>query len=255
MIIRLAEKRIEIHNLFPYLEEYCKDYRADGIPEFSVRVTPEDILRERQKSEREDLREKRAVRRFSDAYLETLAVYRKIARCLLDRDILLFHGSAIAVDGTGYLFTAKSGTGKSTQARLWRAYFGERAQMINDDKPLLHVSDCGVTVYGTPWDGKHRLNTNTSVPLRAICVVKRAAENRIERADRHRIYPLLVQQTNRPEDAAGMAQTLLLLDRLIARIPIFILHCNMEPDAAVTAYTGMQKAFAASEDIQKGGKT
>ena len=46
-------------------------------------------------------------------------------------DTILFHGSVIAVDGEGYLFTAKSGTGKSTHARLWRETFGDRAVRVS----------------------------------------------------------------------------------------------------------------------------
>ena len=88
-------------------------------------------------------------------------------------DTILFHGSAVAVDGIGYLFTAKSGTGKSTHTRLWRELFGERAVMLNDDKPLIKVSENGIIVYGTPWDGKHRLSTNTFVPLKGICFMSK----------------------------------------------------------------------------------
>ena len=80
-------------------------------------------------------------------------IYRKIADALVDDGVILYHGSVIAVDGQGYLFTAKSGTGKSTHTALWRELFGERAVMVNDDKPLLRVKDDQVTVYGTPWNG------------------------------------------------------------------------------------------------------
>jgi hypothetical protein len=53
--------------------------------------------------------------------------------------------------------------------------------MVNDDKPLVRVAgDGGAVAYGTPWDGKHRLSSNVAVPLRAICVLERAGENRIE---------------------------------------------------------------------------
>ena len=65
------------------------------------------------------------MRKYSDIYLETMAVYRKIEDKLLDYDTILFHGSAVAVDGVGYLFTAKSGTGKSTHTRLWREMLSE----------------------------------------------------------------------------------------------------------------------------------
>ena len=77
------------------------------------------------------------------------------------------------MDGQAVLFTAKSGTGKSTHTKLWRDLFGERAVMVNDDKPLLRILKDGVLVCGTPWDGKHRLSTNCALPLKAICILER----------------------------------------------------------------------------------
>ena len=207
---------------------------------FSIVTTQSDIDFEREKSAREDIKEGIPIRHFSDAYLETLAVYRKIADHLLSRDTLLFHGSVIAVDGEGYLFTAKSGTGKSTHTRLWREYFGERAVMVNDDKPLLHITDSGVTAYGTPWDGKHRLSTNTAVPLKGICILTRDTTNHIEQAEPHDTYPMIVQQTNRSLSADEMKQTLSLIDRMLNIVPVYRLGCNMDIEAAKVAYEGMQ---------------
>ena len=171
----------------------------------------------------------------------TLAVYRKIADYLLSCDTLLFHGSVIAVDGEGYLFTAKSGTGKSTHTRLWREYFGERAVMVNDDKPLLHITDSGVTAYGTPWDGKHRLSTNIAVPLKGICILTRDTTNHIKQAESHAAYPMIVQQTNRSLSADGMKQTLSLIDRMLTVVPVYRLGCNMNIEAARGAYEGMNR--------------
>lgn len=169
--IQLAGKIIELSAQYPYLLTYCSEYLVTGTPDLSIAVQPADIAFEREKSRREDLREGIPVREFSDDCLETTAAYRKIADALLAYDILVFHGSAVAVDGVGYLFTAKSGTGKSTHTALWQTYFGERAVMINDDKPLLAVTAQGVTVSGTPWNGKHFRGTNMSAPLRAICIL------------------------------------------------------------------------------------
>ena len=170
MIIRLANRYIEINNLYHFIEDYCNDYMIKDtqklpIPDFCINVVREDIDFERTKSAAEDRKEGIPIRHFTDEYLETLAVYRKIAEQMLSYDTILFHGSVIAVDGFGYLFTAKSGTGKSTHTRLWRETFGDRAVMVNDDKPLLRITKDGVIAYGTPWDGKHRLSTNTSVPI------------------------------------------------------------------------------------------
>lgn len=150
--LSLAGFCVEINAIYPSTRTFCRDYLSEGIPEFSITISPEDIVFEREKSEKEDLMEGIPVRQFSDEYLETLAVYRKICARLLERETLLFHGSAIAIDWMAYLFTAKSGTGKSTHAALWRKLFGDRAVMINDDKPLLKVTPEGVLVCGTPWN-------------------------------------------------------------------------------------------------------
>ncbi len=262
--IRLAGQLFTICPVCDYIREYCKDYivadvtghsrLADGDTEYTssgvgdittesvtrITITQSDIDFEREKSAREDIKEGISIRQFSDAYLETLAVYRKIADHLLSCDTLLFHGSVIAVDGEGYLFTAKSGTGKSTHTRLWREYFGERAVMVNDDKPLLHITDSGVTAYGTPWDGKHRLSTNIAVPLKGICILTRDAKNHIEPVEPHAVYPLIVQQTNRSLSADGMKQTLSLIDRMLNVVPVYRLGCNMDIEAARVAYEGMK---------------
>ena len=263
--IRLAGQYFTIYPVCDYIREYCKDYIvadvtgqsgiADEDTEYTssevgdittesvtrIRITQSDIDFEREKSAKEDIKEGIPIRHFSDAYLETLAVYRKIADHLLSCDTLLFHGSVIAVDGEGYLFTAKSGTGKSTHTRLWREYFGERAVMVNDDKPLLHITDSGVTAYGTPWDGKHRLSTNIAVPLKDICILTRDIKNHIEQVEPHAVYPLIVQQTNRSLSADGMKQTLSLIDHMLNVVPVYRLGCNMDIEAARVAYEGMNR--------------
>ncbi len=196
------------------------------------------ILRE--KSAHEDEVEGIPIRHFSDSYLEELAVYRKIAEQMIDFDTVLFHGSVVAVDGVGYLFTAKSGTGKSTHTRLWREYFGDRAIMVNDDKPLLHIGDIGVVAYGTPYNGKHRLGSNISVPLKALCILTRDNDNQIESITREQAYTMLLQQVYRPADILKMAKTLELVDRLADSVKLYLLGCNMDISAAKVAYKGMQ---------------
>lgn len=242
MIIRLCEKNIKVNNIYSYIEEYCHDYLIDenSDVDFSIQISVSDIEFERKKSAFTDKKEGNPIRNFSDEYLETLAVYRKIADKLLEYDILLFHGSVIAVDGKGYIFTAKSGTGKSTHTRLWKEYFGERAVIINDDKPLLKINENSVTAYGTSWDGKHRLSTNTSVVLCGMCVLERDTINHIEKADKNEIYPMIVQQTNRSLIPQNVITTLKLIDKLIKNVPIYKLGCNMEQEAVKVAFNGMQ---------------
>ncbi len=226
----MAGRVIEVNSLYDAVHGYCAGYRTDEAPDFSVTVSQGDIDFERQRSENgED---------FSPGYLEELAVYRKIAEKMPEYDTILFHGSVIAVDGIGYLFTAKSGTGKSTHTRLWRELFGERAVMVNDDKPLLNIRET-VTAYGTPYDGKHRLSCNTAVPLKAVCVLTRAPENHIEPITKAQAYAMLVQQAYRPTDVSALQRTITLIDKLADAVNLYRLGCNMDISAAQTAYNGM----------------
>lgn len=232
--IELAKNRILIYNKYSLIERMCNNYSVpisvDNV-DFSIQIADEDIEHER--------RQQVGKINYSDAYLETLAAYRKISEMLLSQNILLFHGSAIAVDGVGYLFTAPSGTGKSTHTRLWMEHFGERAVIVNDDKPLLEVCEGGVIAYGTPWDGKHHLSNNIAVPLKAICILERGDTNTIHPIAPREAFSMLLQQSYRPSDARKMVDTLKLVRQLSHTIGLFHLSCNMEPDAAKIAYQGM----------------
>lgn len=239
-VYKIAGHCVKINSIYNEVHEICEKYRTNELEEFSVSIQPEDITFEGEKSEAEDKKHGISVRHFSKKYLETLAVYRKISELLIDKDILLFHGSAIAVDGQGYLFTAKSGTGKSTHTKLWRELFGEGAVMVNDDKPLLHITDNAVTVYGTPWDGKHHLSSNISVPLKGICILERDITNHIKRIRKTQAYPMLLQQSYRSINPDKMKKTLELIDLMTEKTGLYQLHCNMEIDAAKVAYEGMK---------------
>ncbi|MCR4863002.1 MAG: hypothetical protein K5884_10400 [Ruminococcus sp.] len=237
---KIADKVIEVSSIYEIVHEYCKDYAINEQSDFSVTITPEDIALEKQKSDSEYAYEGLPLPNFSDELLEETAVYRKIAEIMPGYDTFVFHGSVIAVDGVGYLFTAKSGTGKSTHTRLWREYFGERAVMVNDDKPMLKVTGNGVIAYGTPYNGKHRLGTNIAVPLKAICILTRGEENSIIRIDKSEAYPMLVQQVYRPQNSMQLMKTLDLVDTMAESVKLYKLVCNMEIEAAKIAFEVMQ---------------
>lgn len=237
---KIADNIIEIISLHEEVHKLCKDYIIKENPDFSIEINQTDIDYERRKSASEDKKEGKAVRNFLDSYLETLVVYRKIAEKLLENDIILFHGSVVSVDGIGYLFTAKSGTGKSTHTKLWREYFGEHAFMVNDDKPLIKINENDCIVYGTPWDGKHHLSKNTSVPLKAVCILERSEKNHIEKITKSEAYPMLIQQVHRPCGAEKMSKLLKLIDKFSENVNLYKLGCNMDIEAAKIAYNGMK---------------
>ena len=237
---KFADKIIVVNSLYEKVHRYCAGYEADGAPDFVVTTTQADIDFEYQRELKCAARENRPPLDSPDDYREELAVYRKIAEKMPDYGTFLFHGSVIAVDGVGYLFTAKSGTGKSTHTRLWRKMLGEKAVMVNDDKPLISVMGEDAIVYGTPYNGKHRLGCNISVPLKAVCILTRAEENHIERITKADAYAMLLQQVYRPKNAEAMRKTLALIDKLADQVELYRLGCNMDISAAETAYNAMK---------------
>ena len=239
-IYRIAGKVIEVRSIYSRVHEYCRDYRFDGTPDLTVAVSQEDIGYERERERAAALLEGRQPYIPAEDSLEELAVYRKIAEGMLEYDTFLFHGSCVAVNGEGYLFTASSGTGKSTHTALWRKLLGDRAVMVNDDKPLIRADGSGVTVYGTPYNGKHRLGADIAVPLKAVCLLERAPENTIVPVTRDEAYVRLVQQTYRPAEPVLMMKTMMLIDRLADGVKLYRLGCNMDIEAAAVAYEGMK---------------
>lgn len=227
---RIAGVNIGITSIYEAVHCLCADYRTDGEADFRAEITRADLDRERARASSE----------VSEEYLETLAVYRRIAERMPAYDTVLMHGSALAVDGEGVLFTAKSGVGKSTHARLWREVFGGRVVMVNDDKPLLRITGAGVTVFGTPWNGKHRLGENIAAPLKAVCFLERAEKNTVREIAGSEAYPLLIRQIYRPADPLMLEKTLALIDRLADSVGLYRLGCTMDREAAEVAYSGMK---------------
>ena len=238
-VYKLADVPVQVTSLYDEVQTMCAPYSTTEVPQLHIATTAEDIEAEGRKSDEERLQEGLPEYHFPEPYLESLAVYRQLATQLTAKGVLLIHGSVIAVDGEGYLFTALSGTGKSTHVRLWRELFGDRAVMVNDDKPLISVKGNVPLVFGTPWDGKHHLSTNISVPLKAIIHLQRGKENSIEPLTPAAMLPVLLQQTFRPQSPTGTLQVMQGLDALSRGVKFYSLHCNMQPEAARIAYEGM----------------
>ena len=237
--IRLADVNIAVSSIYDEVYRLCRDYLTDGVPDFSVSPAPADLALERVKNLREAETAGIPPVQFSDPYLETLAVYRKIAAKMLRYDTLLLHGAVVAVKDRAWLFTAPSGTGKTTHIRLWLSNI-EGSYVVNGDKPLIHVGE-NVTVYGTPWAGKECMQKNVGVKLCGIVILERGKENSIRRTTLSQSLPTLIQQSYRPNEKKGLEKTLELIGKLGNRIPLYRLQCNMLPEAALTAYKTLSR--------------
>lgn len=238
--VNLAGINIAVRSLFDEVYDYCRDYLTERPADITVTVTPDDLLYERKLNVCEAQIEGIQVVDYTDSYLETLAVYRKIVTKMLEFDTFLMHGAVVAVGDKAWLFTAPSGTGKTTHINLWLKNI-PGSYVVNGDKPLIHIGD-ECTVYGTPWAGKERMNRNVGVNLCGIVVLNRGLKNHIEKVPMNQILPVLIQQSYRPKTRVELEKTLSLLNRLGRKIPMYQLYCNMNDEAALTAYNVLSGA-------------
>lgn len=158
---------------------------------------------------------------------------------LLLHNGIMLHSSCVVVDGGAYLFTAPSGTGKSTHTNLWLKKFGDRAYILNDDKPALRLENGIWYAYGTPWSGKYDISRNERVPVIGIAVLNRGLDNEIKPLTGFSAISALLDQMLRPADEKCRIQILEILDKLLTRVPVWKLTCNMESAAATVAYSAM----------------
>ena len=225
-IYRFADHTIEIESLYPLVHELCAAYQTEESgAEYSVRITEEDILSERASLEAAWRQSGYDPRRFSARYLETLAVYRKIAEALLPCDILLMHGSVVAVDGRAYLFTAKSGTGKTTHYLHWKALWDREVEILCGDKPILAFDGPEITVHPSPWNGKEAMGQLRSGPLGGIVVLRQSGTDRIRRLSRREaVWPLFPQFLFRRATVAQVQAVGRMEEQLLGQVPVWLLE-------------------------------
>lgn len=238
--ICIAGITIRIHCTYASTEEFCRDYLSNEAPAFEVELTIDDIQREREIAIEQYQQDIAPPYVFSDAYLETLALYRKLAAPLLTYNCAIFHGTVVAVDGYAYMFTARSGTGKTTHAMLWLKNI-QGSFILNGDKPLLRITDDAIIACGTPWNGKEGYGTNVMLPLRAICFLSRDAVNHIERISIAEALPGLYQQMHLCRGLTETEKQLTLLGEIANRVDLYHLACNMDSDAALVSYDAMSE--------------
>ncbi len=227
--IKLADTVIGIDNKYEYIKQMCGDYITHSPAVFSVSANDEEIMRE-----------DTGGGSFPLAYLETLAIYRKIADRLSSFDAFLMHGVLMEADGRGILLCAESGTGKSTHAMLWLRLLGERCRIINGDKPLIRVIDDTPYAYGTPWCGKEEINENRRVVLSDICFLRRGEKNSASRLPESEVVSRLLPSVHLPK-TGGVASVLESVDKMARRVSFWDIACNMDISAAETVYRAIMK--------------
>lgn len=223
MRIKVADYVFEIANKYPYSEQFVTDYLTDEDPDCYIELSAEE------------LKKKNALSENPIHYTEFLEIYRHICNYIAARDGILMHGAVIEFDGAAYMFTAPSGTGKTTHIKQWKKLFGKRVGIINGDKPIIRRIGNEFIAYGTPWCGKEHYNRNTKAPLKGIVLLSRGAENTVECISPDKLNSFLLRQVYMPKSPESMIKTLEFADKLFTSVPLYSLKCNISADAAKVA--------------------
>ena len=140
------------------------------------------------------------------------------------------HSSFIKYKNKGILFTAPSGTGKSTQADLWNQY--KKAEIINGDRSLIRRIDNKWRAYGVPFSGSSPYCKNDSVDLEAIVILRQGPENVIIKCDKATaIKKLLSESTVNYWNDKFVNKIMDLLTDLVDNIDVYILSCRKDQGA------------------------
>lgn len=225
MRIKVADFVFEINNRYSYCEKFVGDYLTNEEPDCHISITTEVL-------------EKRKAKLASDYpmhYIEFLEIYRVICDYVVANGGMLMHGAVIEYNSQAYMFTAPSGTGKTTHIRQWKKLYGDKVQIINGDKPLMRYIDGEFIVYGTPWCGKEHYNRNVRAPLKGIVLLSRGEVNSIERIAPEKFNAFLLKQIYMPKSREGILKSLDFADRLFTTVPLYSLKCNISTDAARVA--------------------
>lgn len=149
---------------------------------------------------------------------------------IVARGGFLLHASFIRWEDRAILFTAPSGTGKSTQAELWRKYRG--AEVINGDRAAVTLENGRVMAHGIPYCGTSGICGQAKLQVVAIVYLRQGPENRIEPLTGLRAFRRLWEgcsvQLWEEADVARCSRT---VTEAIQRVDVVHLTCTPEEKA------------------------
>lgn len=141
------------------------------------------------------------------------------------------HSASNYYQEKAWLYSASSGTGKTTHVKLWEKLYA--VPVLNGDLNLLGMEKDEVFVYGIPWCGTSGVYTTKKYPLGGIILLKRGTENRVCKLPQDERQLYTAQRMISPAwTEKQVDDSLLFAEKLSDRIPIRRLYCTQEPSAA-----------------------
>ena len=229
--VKIAGEAFTIEALTELVASQFKPYLTDTEGGAIITPTQQDLESMHEKL----LNQKDDRKRISPTIIEFFVIHELIAREMINRGVLLVHGSAVVADGNAHLFIAPSGTGKSTHTKLWLSLLGDRAFIINDDKQLIRITDAGAVVYPTPWGQISVADAGASAPLKSITVLYRG-KNNINKITEAQMFPELFKASLRGETPMETLEIINLQKKLMSKVGLYKMTCEPTVEAAETAY-------------------
>ncbi len=237
-IYKIADLCIKINTFYEPTAVRLEPYLTnDANADFDISITKENIL---ERSIRSD-------NPCSESEAESLLILSELCKKVLESyNGFFFHSSCLMLDGEAYVFTAASGTGKSTHTALWRRHFGDRVTMINDDKPIIRKKGSDFFIYGTPWMGKADIGNNVKAPVKAVYVLRRGTQNSAVKVSVGEVFKEILEAIAVTNDKGMMSTMLTLLDDFFREIPLYVLTCTISDDAVTAAYNAANNLQSAT---------
>jgi len=232
MKYKIADLVVEFEPQFDMLKKRADKYKVqeNTKKDFSITITDEHIEKE-----------KATDSEVTSEIAEYMLIGNTFYKGLIKHNGCLLHSSAVVIDDEAYLFSAPCGTGKSTHTSLWLKYLSEKnPYILNDDKPAIRILEDGIFAYGTPFSGKHDINENKKVKLKAICFLEQSKINFIRRLEPKEAVKLFLEQTYRNLNEEYMLKFFDILDTILKEIPIYKLYCDMSEEAVNLSYKTMK---------------
>lgn len=238
MKLKVADLIVEFEPRYDIMKSRVKQYIYTGEkqPDVTINLSEQYFLDRQKENPHLSLSEVEALYTSSYFYTE-----------IVKFDGIMLHASCVQYENYAYLFSANSGTGKSTHTHLWLEKFPE-AEILNDDKPAIRYIDGKFYAFGTPWSGKFDESINTKTEIAGITFLSRGETNEIERVEGNTATIDFLNQTVRPTNKNYMLQFMDILDKVLSEVPVYRLKCNMSLEAVETSYNKMNPRRNNNED-------
>lgn len=236
LLIELARITFELDTVYGNMQFFCKDFLVESKkPDYMISITQKEI--EAEWANKSDLKgnfdslQQRSMYPVS----ERKAFLRKIVDILPFHSVLLMHGAVVSDGKSAYMFTAPSGTGKTTRAHLFTDSHPDY-YILNGDKPLVKIEKDRVLVYGSPWKGKEHEGINEEATLKAIFLLVRSDHTKLTELRASEAFGFLTTQTCIPSNGKQTKRILHLIESLEGKTKIFLFESTPTKESVEMAW-------------------